>query len=188
MIYYDYKYYYGHTVRGRSLATAFSENEKKLIKAKLNDVAQVCLGKYGVKRTTVEQLAQMAGISKGAFYIFYPTKEILFFNVFEEYQKSVIEAATSKLSKTVTLNVQGFSELIYGLFQNMRQSFIMNIIQQQEFDYLIRKLPVELITSHHSFDDMISQNLFSYLKVKDNIVVGIVTGIFKRYFHEYASC
>ncbi|MGH2331574.1 TetR/AcrR family transcriptional regulator [Thermoanaerobacter mathranii] len=44
---------------------------KRLIAA-----AKECLQKYGVKKTSVEQLTKMAGISKGSFYIFYGSKEI----------------------------------------------------------------------------------------------------------------
>lgn len=164
------------------MATAFSENEKDLIRIKLNNAAKECLGKFGVRRTTVDQLVSMAGISKGAFYSFYPSKEILFFTVFEEYQNSVIEEATGKLSKMRNISIQEFSELIYGLYQRVRQSFIMNIIQNEEFDYLIRKLPEVLITNHHSFDDMLAQNLFSYIKIKKHINTQTVTASLRAVF------
>lgn len=151
------------------MASAFSENEKKIIKVKLNEAAKACLGKFGVKKTTVAQIAEIAGISKGAFYIFYPSKEILFFSVFEEYQSNIIEETTNKLSKIQNINRQELSELIYGLFQKVRQSFIMNIIQNEEFEYLVRKLPEEVIINHHSFDDKLARSMFSHLKVKKNI-------------------
>lgn len=38
------------------MATAFSKNEKKQIKSKLNIEAKECLNKYGVRKTTVEKL------------------------------------------------------------------------------------------------------------------------------------
>lgn len=81
------------------MSTAFSDNEKELINLKLIEVAEECLKKYGVRKTTVDQIVQMTGISKGSFYNFYPKKEILFFTVLEEYQKSIIENLTKKLRK-----------------------------------------------------------------------------------------
>lgn len=151
------------------MASAFSENEKKIIKLKLNDASKACLGKFGVKKTSVAQIAEIAGISKGAFYLFYPSKEILFFSVFEEYQSNIIEETTNKLSRIQNINRQELSGLIYELFQKVRQSFIMNIIQNQEFEYLIRKLPEEVINNHHSFDDKLAKSMFSHLKLKKNI-------------------
>jgi AcrR family transcriptional regulator len=164
------------------MATAFSENERERIRIKLNEVAQECLGKFGVRKTTVDQLVQMAGISKGAFYIFYPSKEILFFKVFEEYQKSIIEEVFSRLSEEKNINIQEFSELIYGLYQKVRQSFIINIIQNQEFEYLMRKIPEEYILNHHSFDDMLAKNLLAHLKVKKDIEAGIITASLRAVF------
>lgn len=60
------------------MPTAFNENEIKFIKLKLIESAQECLSKYGVRKTTVDQITEMSGISKGSFYKFYPSKEILF--------------------------------------------------------------------------------------------------------------
>ena len=164
------------------MATAFSDNEKERIKIKLNIAAQECLGKFGVRKTTVDQLVQMAGISKGAFYIFYPSKEILFFTVFEEYQRDLMEEAFSKFNETEYISAQEFSELIYEIYQKVRRSFIMNIVQNQEFDYLMRKIPEEYILNHHSFDDMLAKNLLSHLKVKKVIDAGVVTASLRAIF------
>lgn len=163
------------------MATAFSDNEKELIRKKLVEVAQECLLKYGVRKTTVDQIVQMAGISKGSFYNFYASKEILFFIVLEEYQKSIIDEFTSKLQEE-NIVIDKFTELIYELYQNVRQSFIMNIIQNKEFEYLMRKLPKELITNHHSLDDILTKKIFSYIKVKENTNIGVVTASLRAIF------
>jgi AcrR family transcriptional regulator len=164
------------------MATAFSENEKELIKTKLKNAAIECLGKFGIRKTTVDQLVQMVGISKGAFYIFYPSKEILFFTVFEEYQSGIIEEVFSKLNKTDNISILEFSELIYGLYKKVSNSFIMNIIQNQEFEYLMRKIPEEYLLDHHSFDDILGENLLVHLKVKKDIEASIVTASLRAIF------
>lgn len=164
------------------MATAFSDNEKELIRKKLNEVAQECLWKYGVRKTTVDQIVQMAGISKGSFYNFYAGKEILFFMVLEEYQKSIIDELANKFRKEENVGIDKFTELIYELYQNVRQSFIMNIIQNQEFEYLMRKLPKELIINHHSLDDILTKKIFSYIKIKENINIEVVTASLRAIF------
>lgn len=164
------------------MATAFSDNEKELIREKLVEVAQACLSKYGVRKTTVEQIVQMTGIAKGSFYNFYASKEILFFTVLEEYQKSVIDALTSKLHEEEYMGIDKFTELIYELYQNVRKSFIMNIIQNQEFEYLMRKLPKELIINHHSLDDILTKKIFSYIRIKDDVNIDVVTASLRAIF------
>lgn len=164
------------------MSTAFSDNEKELINLKLIEVAEECLKKYGVRKTTVDQIVQMTGISKGSFYNFYPKKEILFFTVLEEYQKSIIENLTKKLRKEDNIGIDEFSELLYELYQDVRQSFIMTIIQNEEFEYLMRKLPMELIINHHSLDDIFTNQIFSYIQVKDSVDVDVVSASLRAIF------
>lgn len=164
------------------MATAFSDNEKELIRKKLNDVAQECLWKYGVKKTTVDQLVQMAGISKGSFYNFYTSKETLFFTVLEEYQKSIIDELTNKSRQDDYIGVNKFTELIYELYKNVRDSFIMNIILNHEFEYLMRKLPKELIINHHSLDDMFANKIFSNIRIKEDVNVDVITASLRAIF------
>ncbi|MCF6463897.1 TetR/AcrR family transcriptional regulator [Clostridium sp. Cult1] len=164
------------------MSTAFSDNERELINLKLIEVAEECLKKYGVRKTTVDQIVQMTGISKGSFYNFYPKKEILFFTVLEEYQKFITTNLTRKLEKEDKIGVDMFTNLIYELYQNIRHSFIMNIIQNNEFEYLIRKLPKELIINHHSLDDILTKGIFSYIKLKDNVDIDVVSASFRAIF------
>jgi len=164
------------------MATAFSDYERELIQKKLNEVAQECLWKYGVRKTTVDQIVQMTGISKGSFYNFYSGKEILFFKVLEEYQKTIIDELADKFRKEKKIGIDKFTESIYKLYQNVRKSFIMNIIQNQELEYLMRKLPKELIINHHSLDDKLAKNIFSFIKIKEGTNIDLVTASLRAIF------
>lgn len=164
------------------MATAFTDSEKELIRNKLQEAAKECLGKYGVKKTTVDQLVQMAGISKGAFYKFYKKKEILFFYVLEDYQQSLVSELTKELEKETNIGIAQFSEMIFGLYQHVRQSFLMNIMQQQELEYLMRKLPKELLRNHHSLDDMFMENVLSYIPLKENVTISVIAASLRAIF------
>lgn len=56
----------------------FSEIEKTQIKQKLLDSARSLFTRYGIKKTSVEDLTKGAGIAVGTFYAFYQSKEELF--------------------------------------------------------------------------------------------------------------
>lgn len=60
------------------MARAFTEKEKEQVAVALKQAAEACLMAYGVRKTTVDELVQRANISKGSFYAFYPSKEVLF--------------------------------------------------------------------------------------------------------------
>ncbi len=164
------------------MATAFTDTEKEFIEKKLKEVAYDCLLKYGVRKTTVDQIVQMTGIAKGSFYKFYDSKEILFFTVLEDYQKSIIDELINKIKREEDIGVDKFTELFYEIYQKVRQSFLMNLIKNNEFEYLRRKLPKDLIIRHHSLDDMLAEKIFSHIKIKDEINIDIVTASLRAIF------
>ena len=65
----------------------YSEEEKKQIIQRLKEEANILMQEKGVKKTTVDELVKRVGIPKGTFYLFYPSKEMLLFDVAQsEYQ------------------------------------------------------------------------------------------------------
>ena len=169
------------------MAAAFSENEKIIIRAKLHSAAERCLKIYGVRKTTVEQLAKMSGISKGAFYLFYKSKEILFFEVIESFQGRIFDSLISDLKNVNSSKKQTFIDAVFELYKNTKDSFILTIIQNNDIEYLFRKLPPEQIVQHHSFDDMMTVKLFEALDIEAQnaeIVSAAMRAIFMTILHE----
>jgi AcrR family transcriptional regulator len=68
---------------------AFTDAERSAIRGRLVAAGQDLFARRGIRATTVEQLARAAGISKGAFYFFYPSKEALFFAIVEEVEEEI---------------------------------------------------------------------------------------------------
>ncbi|GMA07006.1 TetR family transcriptional regulator [Tetragenococcus halophilus subsp. flandriensis] len=164
------------------MTTAFSKDEKVFIEEKLHEVARKCLFKYGVQKTTVEQITKMAGISKGSFYSFYPSKEMLFFVVLEEYQKNMMTGLVDHLKKEDYINVEKFTQLLYNSYKNIRYSFVMTILQNQEIELLMRKLPKDMITHHHSFDETVIEGVLSHVKLKKGISGDLVSASLRAIF------
>lgn len=73
----------------RRMPRAFTDSERYAIRARLEDAGRELFARRGIRATTVEQLARAAGISKGAFYLFYPSKEALFFALMEEIETAL---------------------------------------------------------------------------------------------------
>jgi AcrR family transcriptional regulator len=60
------------------MAKAFSEQERGIINEKLMVACEECWNLYGYQKTSIRDLCSKAGISSGAFYLFYGSKELLF--------------------------------------------------------------------------------------------------------------
>jgi len=60
----------------------FSAAQKETIREKLMEVGRACFLRYGLKKTTIEDLVKPAGIAKASFYLFFDTKEALYLEIF----------------------------------------------------------------------------------------------------------
>ena len=161
------------------MATAFTAEEKEVIRKKLHKVAKECLQRYGVKKTTVDQMAAMVDISKGSFYNFYSSKEMLFFAVLEEYQIDVMNRLTEQLDMEAKIDTNRLVELLYDFYQGFLYSFMYTIFKNNEMELLIRKLPKEVITNHHLIDDRMVKKIVSRINIKENVSVEIVSALFR---------
>ena len=161
------------------MATAFTSEEKEVIRKKLHKVAKECLQRYGVKKTTVDQMAAMVDISKGSFYNFYSSKEMLFFTVLEEYQIDVMNRLTEQLGMETKIDTNRLVQLLYDFYQDFRYSFMYTIFKNHEMELLLRKLPREVITNHHMIDDRMVKKIVSRINIRENVSVEIVSALFR---------
>ena len=161
------------------MATAFTSEEKEVIRKKLHKVAKECLKRYGVKKTTVDQMAAMVDISKGSFYNFYSSKEMLFFTVLEEYQIDVMNCLTEQLGMETKIDTNRLVQLLYDFYQDFRYSFMYTIFKNHEMELLLRKLPKEAITNHHLIDDRMVKKIVSRINIRENVSVEIVSALFR---------
>ena len=161
------------------MATAFTTEEKEIIRKKLHKVAKECLQRYGVKKTTVDQMAAMVDISKGSFYNFYSSKEMLFFAVLEEYQIDVMDRLTEQLDMEAKIDTNRLVQLLYDFYQDFRYSFMYTIFKNHEMELLIRRLPKEVVTNHHLIDDRMVKKIVSRINIRENISVEIVSALFR---------
>ena len=161
------------------MATAFTDKEKEVIRKKLQKAAKECLQRYGVRKTTVDQMVEMVDISKGSFYNFYSSKEMLFFTVLEEYQINIINHLAERLEQENQINANQFVQLLYDFYQDFRYSFVFNIFKNHEMELLIRKLPKEVITTHQLLDDRMAEKILSRINIRESVSVEIVSALFR---------
>ena len=76
------------------MARSFTELEKENIKKGLQDACKRSWTQYGYKKTSVDELCREAGISKGAFYLFFESKEALFCEVLCSVQEQIRQVAS----------------------------------------------------------------------------------------------
>lgn len=84
------------------MSRSFAEHEKKMIQEKLIQSCEACWNRFGYRKTSVSQICEMAGISTGAFYLFYSSKELLFVETAQKVSKRLFESAVEDLPPNPT--------------------------------------------------------------------------------------
>ena len=81
------------------MARSFSEREKENIRKSLMDICKQNWTQYGYKKTSFDEICKQAGISKGAFYLFFESKEALFCEVLCSVQREICEMAAAAMEE-----------------------------------------------------------------------------------------
>lgn len=117
---------------------SFSEHEKQNIRAILIDSCRSSWKNYGYKRTNIDELCQKAGISKGAFYIFFPSKEQLFYETLLAVQQSLYALMEDILSKEP--GKQGLAKALKAVYAEYDKSPFLYDTASADFTGFINKL------------------------------------------------
>ena len=143
---------------------AFSEQEKEVIRAQMREKGKKLFEKQGLKKTSVDELAQAAGISKGAFYLFYASKEELFMEILEaleaDFRTRIFDFSISRKGNARQLLAKLFRHALltwdeYPLLKNFSGT---------DYEYLARKLPPSRIQAHVHRDDEFLEGFIKRIK------------------------
>ena len=117
---------------------AFTDTERDAIRERLLAAGQDLFARRGIRATTVEQLARAAGISKGAYYLFYPSKEALFFAIVE----GVETAMQARLAQQVAEAPQDAVRLLVRAALNARlENPLFDVAISEEAVAVLRTMP-----------------------------------------------
>lgn len=147
----------------------YSPEEKENIRKALRREAGKCLALYGVRKTTVDELVKRVDIPKGTFYLFYDSKEALFFDLLSSFADEVETEYLSMLQEIDENHiVTSLTDIFYTLLMKFYKAGIYRFLDGAELELVIRRLPsISLPDLSKRFDDMI-RNLFTYFYIDDN--------------------
>lgn len=140
----------------------FTDSERSYIKRKLMEEAKNCLAVYGVRKTTVDELVKRVNIPKGTFYLFYDSKELLFYDVLCEFHDEIHEKLLKEAAAIRDdITPQKLTDLIFGLYKMVDDSFMLRFLSDGEMELFLRKLPPEIAKEHALKDNFSIEQLFS---------------------------
>ncbi len=142
---------------------AYSEQEKAYIRRRLHEEAADCMARYGIRRTTVDELVRRVNIPKGTFYLFYASKELLLYEVLME-EHARLEAEMLQRAQSLRgreADVDAVTELLVSYYKMPEERPVLKALSSSEVELLARKLPHEMFQAHLAEDEDSVTALFS---------------------------
>ena len=131
---------------------AFSEQDKEHIRRRLLDEGSERFATYGLQKTNVEELARAAGISKGAFYTFFESKEALFMDVAEAAEQRFREEILALVDEPGPSPRARLRVILQRAFELWRTIPVLQFFSQTDYASLSRKIPADALEQHLATD------------------------------------
>ena len=148
------------------MARSFTEREKENIKRSLQEACKQSWTQYGYKKTSVDELCRQVGISKGAFYLFFESKEALFCEVLCSVQEQICNAALEIIEKHK--GKYGVAEALKLIYREYDKNNFLYNSNNTDFTILMNKLSEEQFKKIEESNNR-NQQIFTsqpYLKFK----------------------
>lgn len=168
--------------KGEKFMPRFNEQERETISHTLMSEGEKLFSNYGLRKVTVDDLAEVANISKGSFYAFFQSKEHLFIEINFKLQSKLFDEVENELRKKENLPkdellVLGIKLLLHGFLHHP----ILTNLESNTWEYLRRKLPTEVFEKHTLDDSKIIDKFIELgieFKEPYNVLIRLLRVIF----------
>lgn len=184
---------YIHIYKGDGLVPkGFSEQEKVKIRQSLIEEGKRLFTQFGLKKTSVSELAKSAGIAPGSFYAFYQSKEELYFEIIEEEEEAIKKAFIGfEIPKGQEVK-QALKGLLMDTFTMIEENPLFHqLYVEQSYEALVRKLPEKKLEDHFQKDSAVLKQVTSRWKeegilkdIDDEVLAGLFRGVFSMTLHK----
>lgn len=142
------------------MGRAFTEKDRATIRARLLDSAAELFGRYGLKKTAVDDIVKAAGVAKGTFYQFFPSKEALYFEILDALEDEIQQPMLARLNKIKPLTRKAFTRFLLDSVQAIANApLLRQMMAGNDMDQLWRRLTPEQMETLSSKDEAVMRPL-----------------------------
>ena len=125
---------------------AFSAAERESINRRVRDAGREQFGRVGLRKTTVSDIARAAGIAKGSFYLFFPSKEALLLDILQEEEADLRREVREQMSRSYRSARDRFAHFLRLHFQGLDAHPLLRMLRDPiELEALFRRLPPDAL-------------------------------------------
>ena len=167
----------------------YSETERTDIKDSLKREANILMIERGIKKTTVDELVKRAGIPKGTFYLFYPSKEMLLFECIQDFHNEADKIISDGMEQIIRKNksrtkgkrfsnecLDEITDVLMEAINITSGSCLKIMLDPESMNLLISKLPEDVLKKHGN--DSKENILLEFFGIKDKEKIQAISGSF----------
>lgn len=102
------------------MSVTHAEEKKQVQRQAIMDVAREHFARYGYKRAVIDDIVREVGIAKGTFYLYFKSKDQLFFDLVQQLHHEILEqfaelfesemAAEERVRRIIEMSFQAFED------------------------------------------------------------------------------
>jgi len=149
-------------MEGRAMPRAFTEEERTRIRNSLIDAGRTCFLKYGIRKTTIDDLVTLAGIAKGSFYQFFKSKENLYLELFMQEVPAMMARLHSASFGSTKVARDALVLLMKGIAREIETNQLARIILDDPTE-------VKRFLSTSEYETLVQQIAVAYTPMVESI-------------------
>ncbi len=161
------------------MVAARKEQRKEQYRSEILHVAAQVFARHGFHLTTMEAVAEECGWSKGTLYLYFKSKEDLFFSILiektDQFSITLLSELTS--SQSIEGKIAAFIDAMFRFFTENKHFFQLVITEQgkvmQGSDSGMRE---KLINQQHAQIETVSQALAQGMPANNPVTANILAG------------
>jgi AcrR family transcriptional regulator len=130
------------------VARRFSDQERSLILERLLEAGHRRFSAFGLKKTSVAELADDAGIAKGSFYAFFGSKEELFLEVAAVHARTASEAIAAQTLAISGYGRDGLRALILDGARTVAEGRAHSVFREEDARLARQRVSPEVLARH----------------------------------------
>lgn len=150
---------------------AFSDSQRQALRERLIAAGRSAINRWGM-RLVIDDIARDAGISKGSFYSFFPSKEEFVLSVLESWEEELRGRLLSDLVEGGAPAVERWEAFFRGTFALLDREPGLARMAGADVQRLIENLPPERLAAHQEADRKVIEAAVGRLVARGDLATG----------------
>lgn len=164
---------------------AFSEEERRIIRQRLIAAGRRLINAGGVRKLTIDDAVADAGISKGAFYAFFPSREDFVLSVFESWEDQYRGDFLASMSDETIPPRERWVRFFREAMGMLAREPGLAAMRSADVELLMLRLPPERLAAHQARDQAVLGEAMADWLAKGWVrpeAVAVLPGLFAALF------